>query len=641
MYMKRTACIFLTALALFMSASCSIRQNETRGGQDGKPEQEVSGGSVDIQDATVERIENILTGNVSASLQPSAVYPARDNYLSDSKWGYIDNAGMFVIEPSFSQAFRFQGNGLAVAGRGDRVGLIDRTGNFVADPVYTYINPYSEGRAAAADGEAYVVLDENGRVISEKYLYIGNYKSGRAVYYTRTESGAQLYGYLDENGKSVIQPVYWHATDFEGNRAAVKLNDGLYAVIDRSGKAIKSFECWDMSGFSDGKAAFKASPDGRYGYVDSNGNVVIQPAFIYAGSFRNQRAVASVSGGAKEIYGLINENGKFVILPQYDEIRMLGEDRVALGIPRDPNNPVAGLKYALADTEGSLLTDFVFYDINPFNNGVASATDSTSTFFINISGKKVENLPVLEGAGHMELLDSLIYANIDQRAYYVNKQGQAVYTPVSCIVLESSVRVCEEKYKPNINYLVYYPVLGNMSDLKVEADINAELREMWTDISTMSVKPSDILDYNYESGFQIVFSRKDLLVLAEPGYRYPFGAAHGMPIMNHVHIDTRTGRFYKLEDLFVKGSDYREVLTEIVREQIRELADSGNMDYFPDSFDGVSDDQQFYLTEKGLNLYFQPYEIASFAAGFPTFMITFDEISDIINRDGEFWKAFN
>ena len=44
----------------------------------------------------------------------------------------------------------------------------------------------------------------------------------------------------------------------------------------------------------------------------------------------------------------------------------------------------------------------------------------------------------------MELLDSLIYANIDQRAYYINKQGQAVYTPVTCVVLESSVRVCEE-----------------------------------------------------------------------------------------------------------------------------------------------------------------------------------------------------
>ena len=53
-----------------------------------------------------------------------------------------------------------------------------------------------------------------------------------------------------------------------------------------------------------------------------------------------------------------------------------------------------------------------------------------------------------------------------------------------------------------MNYLVYYPVLGNMADLKVEADINAELREMWTDISTTSIKPSDVLDYNYESGFR-------------------------------------------------------------------------------------------------------------------------------------------
>ena len=321
MYMKRTACIFLTALALFMSASCSIRQNETRGGQDGKPEQEVSGGSVDIQDATVERIENILTGNVSASLQPSAVYPARDNYLSDSKWGYIDNAGMFVIEPSFSQAFRFQGNGLAVAGRGDRVGLIDRTGNFVADPVYTYINPYSEGRAAAADGEAYVVLDENGRVISEKYLYIGNYKSGRAVYYTRTESGAQLYGYLDENGKSVIQPVYWHATDFEGNRAAVKLNDGLYAVIDRSGKAIKSFECWDMSGFPTGRQPSKQA--GWQVRICRQQRERSHTAGFHMLEASGTSGQSHLSREAQEIYGLINENGKFVILPQYDEIRML------------------------------------------------------------------------------------------------------------------------------------------------------------------------------------------------------------------------------------------------------------------------------------------------------------------------------
>jgi hypothetical protein len=546
-----------------------------------------------------------------------------------------------VIQPSFSQAFRFQDTGLAVAGSDNRVGLIDRSGNYVADPVYTYINSYSEGRAVATDKDGFVVLDENGRVISDKYRFISNYKSGRAVFYTKTEAGTYLYGYLDENGKPVILPIYLNATDFEGNRATVKLSEGTYAVIDRSGKALKTLECLELYGFSGGKAAFRQSSDGKYGYVDTNGNIVIQPAFDHAESFRDHRAVVSIWADGRQIHGLIDENGRFIMEPRYDEILMLGEHRAALGIPRNPDIPFGGFKYALADTDGNLLTDFIFMSIGRFSNGIASVTNSTSTFFINTSGKKVENLPVLDGAGQMEILDGLIFANIDQRPFYISKQGQTVYRPVSWIGTESGVKVFEEKYRPNIDYLVYYPVLGNMADLIVEADVNAKLMEMWTDISTVSVKPTDILDHSYEGGFQVVFSRGDLIVLMEHGYDYAFGAAHGMPVMNHVHIDTRTGRFYELADLFVKGSKYEEVLTGIVGKQLNDLAESGNMDYFPDSFDGIRSDHQFYITDKGLNLYFQPYEIASYAAGFPTFMVTFDEISDIIDMDGDFWKSFN
>lgn len=63
--------------------------------------------------------------------------------------------------------------------------------------------------------------------------------------------------------------------------------------------------------------------------------------------------------------------------------------------------------------------------------------------------------------------------------------------------------------------------------------------------------------------------------------------------------------------------------------------------YWLDSYDGISSDQQFYITDKGLNLYFQPYEIAPYSAGFPTFMVTFEEIGDIIDKKGDFWKSFN
>ena len=102
-----------------------------------------------------------------------------------------------------------------------------------------------------------------------------------------------------------------------------------------------------------------------------------------------------------------------------------------------------------------------------------------------------------------------------------------------------------------------------------------------------------------------------------------------------------TGEFYGLGELFIKGSDYVGILTEIVRKQIEEQAGNEDVYYFPDSFDGIDSDQPFYITEQGLNLYFLPYEIAPYAAGFPTFLVTFDEISDIIDKEGKFWKSFN
>jgi len=620
----------MAAMMLIMSVSCGSHDRGTT---------DESAFSVSPGKSGQESQSDSISTTVVKQID---IYPAKDNFFSDSKWGYIDSAGMFVIQPSFSQAFRFQKNGRAVAGKGDSVGIIDRSGSFITEPVYTHISPYTEGLAVAADTDGYVVLDEDGRVISDKYQFIGSYKSGRAVYYKQTSDGSLFYGYLDESGKPVIQPIYIYATDFEGNRAVVKLGEGLHAIIDRTGTVIKTMEYWEVSGLSDGKAAFRIYAGGKYGYVDSNGNEIINPSFVYAGEFRDNRAVVSVPGGpSRLVSGVIDEKGRFVINPEFDEIHFLGENRVALGTARDPNNTAAGSKFALADTDGNLLTDFVFYSIEPFNNGIASVTDNTSTFFINTSGKKMQALPAMEGAGQMEMLDGLIYANIDQRMVYLNQQGHVVYRPADSITTSTGVRLSEEKFKPNINYLVYFPVLGNMADLKIEADVNAKLREMWIDMSAMSIKTSDVLDYHYEGGFSLVFSRKDLIVLAETGYKYPFGAAHGMPVMNHVHIDVRTGRFYELKDLFKKGSDYSGILSQIVRDQITEMAQSEDTLYWYDSYNGIRPDHQFYINENGLNLYFQPYEIAPYAAGFPTFLVTFDELSDIIDKNGDFWKLFN
>ncbi|MGE5612792.1 MAG: WG repeat-containing protein [Bacillota bacterium] len=634
---KRASVILLSALSLLAAVSCAGRETGliTESTEAGLVSQQIE--SYASPDGAHIEVRELDAGE-------PGIYPALENYLGELKWGYIDSRGSFVIEPVFSEARRFQPNQRAIVGVNGKYGIIDTSGKYIAEPIYDNINEYSEKLAIARVGDGFVVLDEGGNIISEKYYYIRGYKNSRAVFSIMNQEGAELYGYLDETGKPVVEPVYKSVTDFDEEQAAVKQADGTFALIDKDGNLIRTLEYNYVGGFSSGMARFAGEEEGKYGYLDKNGNVAIPPSFTYAGDFRGDLAVVDVSWEYPgEKVGLIDKTGKFVIPPQYSEILLLGEGMAALGIPKIADNPFAGSKFALATDKGKIMTDFIFYSIEPFKNGVACASDSISTFFIDKKGKRIETLPSVEGTGRMELLNGLVYADIDNREFYMNEQGSVIHRPLCCVVIESGIRVNEEKFRPNKDYIVYYPVLSNMENPGIEEKVNSRLRDLWTDILTIDVKPTDDLDYSYTCGFSIAWSRKDLLVLKKSGYNYSFGAAHGTPVVEYVHINTRTGSFYKLQDLFKKGSDYVGILSEIVGAKIRAKVESDQDGTFlwPDMYEGIKPDQPFYLSGNSLNIYFGLYEIAPYAAGFPEFSVSFEEISDIIDKDGDFWRSFN
>jgi len=636
MRLKRVVVSFI-AIAIFLAAvSC--------GSQKVKSKIEPSVVQDNKQNEGTEPAESIVNGtkqeqsfNPKAGKEQSAIYPAQVSYLGEQKWGYIDSTGKFVLSPKFTMALRFQSNGLAVAGEGEKVGMIDRIGKYIVEPVYTNIRDFHEERAIAQDDNGFTVLDASGKILSETFPYISDYQSGRAAYYIQTQSGTIQYGYLDETGKTIIKPVYEYAGEFEGDRAVVKLPGTGYALIGKDGTVLKKLDYKYVKGISDGMIAFFTEQEGKYGYLNAKGDVAIAPMFLQAQNFKDGTAVVNVSDNyVVNQFALIDKKGKYLIQPQYNDILQLGDGMAALGVASDADNIFTGSRYALATQNGSLLTDFIFYGIEPFKGGMASVYDQTKTYFIDKLGRRAESLPSVEGTGILEQLDGLVHANIDQRPYYINKQGGIVYRPSASVTLKSGIKVNEEKFRPNKDYFVHYPSLSNLESLKVEESVNTKLRSMWTD---SSIKPTDNLDYHYEGNFSIGLNRKNLLVLQESGYDYPFGAAHGMPIMEYVHIDTKSGTFYQLEDLFKDGSNYVEVLSGIVEEQIKEHAEE--MGVWLDSYKGIKPDQLFYLTEDALMLYFTPYEIAPYAAGFPTFSVPFTEISTIIDKKGSFWLSFN
>ncbi|WP_342436184.1 WG repeat-containing protein [Paenibacillus sp. FSL L8-0436] len=574
-----------------------------------------------------------------SELRADLLHPAPFKLKEGTRWGYINNEGRTVIEPRYEYAEEFQENGLAIVQRNNKSGLIDSSGREKVRPAYSFIAPFSEGRAVVSDAKGYTLIDERGKqVTAARYDYLNSLHEGRAMFSKQSTTGTSRYGYLDAQGKEVLPAVYEDAGDFMNGTALVKLGEREFALIDPQGTVLHTYKYPFVGYPGDGLLAYQASENGKYGYLRIDGSIAIEPQYTAALPFSAGRAVINTAENYGNAYGLIDKQGKLVVPALYYEVQQLGEDRVALGTPVYPDQPYRGSRYVIADAvTGRILSTHPLLGVNNYQNGLASVFDATDTYFIDKSGKKAAQPPVIAGSGTLSFSGSLIRADVDQRTAYYDRRGNQVWKQNGVITLRPPYSVLEKKYKPNRDYLVYYPVIEGIANSEVSREVNDKLRSL--SLAEGAGTGEGTQDYSYTGDFAVSFFRKNLLVLELSGYKYPFGAAHGMPTRIYVHINLRNGKFYALRDLFKPGSKYVAKLSAIVGKQI---ANDPQYSYvFPDTYKGITADQPFFVDEEALYLYFAPYEIAPYAAGFPTFRIPYAEIMGLISTEGEFWQSFH
>lgn len=565
------------------------------------------------------------------------LYLASLNTANGLKYGYINDKGDFIIKPMYDFAYDFQDNGLAIVQEKSLFGIIDPSGKYVVKPRYGSIEQFSEGRAVVADNDVFKVIDEKGKELTTKpYSFIGRFKEGRATTSATEQQGKELYGYLDRGGKEIVPPKYESAGDYNNGKAVVKVKDNQYALIGLNGQMLKNYNYAFVGDFGDGLLAFKQSDEGKFGYIDQNGTIVIPPKYTGAQPFSNGKAIVNISETFSNGYGLIDKKGNYVIQPKYNDINMLDDNRIAVGRAIDKNKPYIGSKYAIADTDGKFLTDFIYNQVSNYKDGYASTFNDKYTFFIDKAGNAAKNLPVVSGSGTLSLQGDLIKADVDHRLSYLDKAGNIVWKQNTIIPLNNQYSVKEEKYKPNKDYLVYYPQIQGMKDINAQNSVNNKLKEL---SQVKRIDGNIQLDYNYLGDFAIELFKKKLLVIELSGYEYHLGAAHGMPTQIYAHVDLESGRLYELKDLFKKNSNYVKVLSDIIEKQIKTNPEYSYV--WLDSYKGIKEDQPFYVGEDALYIYFNPYDIAPYSAGFPTFKIPFKDIISIIDTNGEFWRAFN
>lgn len=565
------------------------------------------------------------------------LFPAMVNTKDGTVYGYIDSSGEFIIKAQYSMAMDFNQSGLAIVCKSDLCGLIDSKGKYIVDPVYNFINPFVEERAIFSKENAMGVLDDNGNVIKTKeYNFISDYSDDLAVVSILKSDSTTLYGYIDKDGNEIIPTTYLEGTDFKNGYALVKNPDGIYEIIDKAGIVQNTFPYKYVGNYGDNLFTFSEKSGGLMGYVDIKGNVILNPQFTMALPSEDGYLIVSTSEDYIGKYGIVDTSNHIIYPYIYNDIKYLGANRFALGVPRDVENPFQNNLYSIGNENGTILTDFKFTNVERYAHEISSASDLKNTFFINLKGDTIKELPIIEGTGTLKIKCNLIFADVDYWPSYISVCGKTIYEPNSKIPLDDKYSVVKMKYKPNVTYLIYYPQVRGVSPYNIEMFINSKLR----DLSNLEkINEDQVLDYNRYGNFNVIFFEKDLLVLEINIYNYPFGAAHGLTSRKTPNIDLKTGEFYTLSDLFKGGIYWTHYIDEIIGNLIK--TDPQYEYVYPDGFKGISLDQNFYVDKDNLYIYFAPYDIAPYAAGFVTFKIPFKDIDSLINKKGSFYNSFN
>lgn len=236
-----------------------------------------------------------------------------------------------------------------------------------------------------------------------------------------------LAGYIDAKGQWVIAPRYVLDPDFPGDIAARPFWGGLAAVRTRSGEKavwgfidktgewaiLPRFEGEDgfalIGDFRDDRAWFAKGK--RFGYLDPEGNVAIEPTFDAVNDFSEGLAGVLFD----DEWGAIDTQGKLRIRPDFDGIGTFSQGLCAA--KKDD-------QWGYIDRKGAWVIQPKYAAARPFSEGLAPAHNGDAWGYINPQGQYVIDPKFDEAWPHEHGLASI---EIDSKRKYIDSNGKVAW----------------------------------------------------------------------------------------------------------------------------------------------------------------------------------------------------------------------
>jgi hypothetical protein len=230
----------------------------------------------------------------------------------NSKWGYINSSGEFVIEPSLEKAWDFS-SGITIVMKEEVKEYMNLNGEILPNPDnYEVHRGFREYYAPVRKSDHWGFVDVQGNyIVRPIYEKVDRFMNGLAPV---TRVGKC--GYINILGEEVVPLIYNDSKLYADKMALVKSDDKMCYLDVETGKLIGKDQPYTIRYyFSEGLA--RVSMGDKFGFINKNGEVVIEFRYDDAKNFANGLAAVKSNG----LWGFVDRNGNQVIEPQFDGIR--------------------------------------------------------------------------------------------------------------------------------------------------------------------------------------------------------------------------------------------------------------------------------------------------------------------------------
>jgi len=227
-------------------------------------------------------------------LNSTDVYAAK----IDNKWNLVNKKGE-VLNNSYDD-YTYSKGDYVIVKQGDKYGIITTAGEVKIEPTYQNLEyAFSVYYIAKINDKYGVINTDNTSVIATEYLNMTYWSDKEIIIADRTETETVLF---DSNLTEKLTGIFVYEENYI--KARIDGIDKYYTY---------KFEEKETKDILTKNTLFVSKKDGKYGFVDSQGNVVVD--YIYdEAKEQNQFGFAAVK--LNGLWGAIDKGGKIVLEPQ-------------------------------------------------------------------------------------------------------------------------------------------------------------------------------------------------------------------------------------------------------------------------------------------------------------------------------------